>query len=522
MGDLENCPSAHLPMQFHDLVHTSEQVAGTRSRKQKTALLAELLGRLRGEELEIGLAFFAGELRQGKVGIGWSLVKEALPGEAAAETSVLLSEVDDTFARIGGFSGAGSKGRKVEALGELLARCTESEQRFLCKLIGGELRQGALEAVLLEAVALSGNLPADRVRRAAMLGGSLRDVALAGLRDGLEAIEAFGLEPMRPIQPMLAGTGDDVEAVTLKLGRAAYEWKLDGARLQVHKRGDEVRAWSRKLHDVTAAVPEVVEAVRAFEARELILDGEVLAFAADGRPEPFQVTMGRFGRRLDVAAERKRTPLTPIFFDLLYRDGEAWIDAPGEERWEVLEALVPEPLRVRRCVTDAADEARAFFAEALDRGHEGVVAKALDAPYEAGRRGARWLKLKPAHTLDLVVLAAEWGSGRREGWLSNLHLGARVGETGSFVMLGKTFKGMTDATLQEQTRALLARETHRDGHVVHVRPELVVEIAFDGVQKSPQYPGGVALRFARLKGYRPDKDAREADTLEAVLALMAG
>ena len=509
-------------MNLSQLTHTSESVAATRSRKQKTALLAELLRALRGEELEIGLAFLVGELRQGKIGLGWSMVRDAQGAEAASEAQLQLLEVDQTFAAIGAMTGAGSKGRKLEALRDLLRRSTEGEQRFLARLIGGEIRQGAQEGVLFEAVAAASELPAERVRRAAMLGGSLREVALAALREGERGLERFQLEVMRPIQPMLAGAAEDAEQACAKLGRAAFEWKLDGARIQAHKQGEQVRVWSRKLHEVTAAVPEVVEAVRAFEAEELILDGEVLAFDERGRPQPFQVTMSRFGRKLDVEAQRARTPLTPVFFDVLYHDGAPLCDAEGTRRWETLERALPESSRVRRVVSEDPEQARTFFAEALDRGYEGLVAKALEAPYEAGRRGARWLKLKPAHTLDLVVLAAEWGSGRREGWLSNLHLGARQAESGDFVMLGKTFKGMTDATLERQTAELLARETRREGHVVHVRPELVVEIAFDGVQQSPQYPGGVALRFARLKRYRDDKRPAQADTLETVRALQTG
>jgi DNA ligase-1 len=509
-------------MKLASVVQTSRNVAATPSRTEKTALLARLLRELRGDGLEIGLAWLVGELPQGNLGLGWALVREARPGSTAAQPSLELRDVDGAFRAIGAMSGAGSKGRKVEALRELLARATRDEQDFLAALIGGELRQGALEGVLLEAVAAAAELSPSRVRRAALFGGSLREVALAALREGESGLARFRVELMRPLQPMLAGSASGIDEVTSALGRAAFEWKLDGARLQVHKQGDLVRAWSRQLHDVTAAVPEVVEAVRALEADELILDGEVLAFAPDGRPHPFQVTMGRFGRKLDVEAQRSKLPLTPVFFDLLYRDGAELVDAEAAQRWDALEACVPEALRVRRLVTGDPGEAEAFYAEALARGHEGLVAKALDAPYEAGRRGGRWLKLKPAQVLDLVVLAAEWGSGRRRGWLSNLHLGARDPRTGGFVMLGKTFKGMADATLEWQTHELLARETHREGHIVHVRPELVVEIAFDGVQASPHYPGGVALRFARLKRYRDDKTAAEADVIDTVLALRGG
>ncbi|MEM7311308.1 MAG: ATP-dependent DNA ligase [Planctomycetota bacterium] len=505
-------------MKLSRLVRTSAEVAGTRSRKAKIALLAELLVELEGDDVEIGVAFLSGELRQGKVGVGWALVRDARPDEAAAAASLALADVDAACTELQSISGAGSKARRTERLRALFAAAAEDEQAFLGKLMVGELRQGALEGILLEGVAAAAGLDAARVRRAAMLGGSLRDVATAAMTAGEAGLDRFALEVLRPLQPMLAGTGASAAEVLGKLGRAAFEWKLDGARLQVHRRGDVVRAFTRRLHDVTRAVPEVVETVAAFDAQELILDGEVIAFAPDGRPQPFQVTMSRFGRKLNVDEQRARTPLTPVFFDALLVDGVELLDLPGEQRWEALARLVPEELRVQRMVTGDADEAEAFFAEALDRGHEGLVAKALDAGYEAGRRGAKWLKLKPAHTLDLVVLAAEWGSGRREGWLSNLHLGARD-PAGGFVMLGKTFKGMTDETLKRQTAELLAIETRREDYVVHVRPEKVVEIAFDGIQASPHYPGGVALRFARLKRYRDDKTAAEADTIDAVRAL---
>jgi DNA ligase-1 len=320
---------------------------------------------------------------------------------------------------------------------------------------------------------------------------------------------------------MLAQSAASPADALAKLGRAAFEWKLDGARVQVHRDGERVRVFTRQGNDVTAAVPELVEGARAFPSKRFVLDGEALALRADGRPQPFQVTMRRFGRRLDVERLRAELPLAPRYFDLLHEGGEDWIDRPGEERWRALEALVPAGARVGRAVTDDAGEAERFLADTLARGHEGLVAKALDAPYEAGRRGARWLKLKPVHTLDLVVLAAEWGSGRRRGRLSNLHLGARDPATGGFVMLGKTFKGMTDEVLAWQTTRLQALASDTEGHVVHVRPELVVEIAFDGVQRSPHYPGGVALRFARLVRYRDDKSPLEADTIETVRALAA-
>lgn len=509
-------------MLLHDLVQTSAEVAATRSRKRKVERLAELCARLAGADLEIGVPYLAGELRQGKVGIGWALVRDARPAASASEPCLTLADVDRTFTAIGAIAGKGAKARRVDALRALFERATADEHAFLAKLCVGELRQGALEAVLLEAVAAATELDPADVRRAAMLGGSLADVALAVLTDGAAGLARFRLELFRPLQPMLAQPAGGAGEVFAKLGPAASEWKLDGARLQVHKRGDEVRAYTRKRFDVTRSVPEVVELVRALPTASLILDGEVIALAPDGRPHPFQVTMGRFGRKLDVDAERRKLPLSAFFFDLLLADCVEWLDRPNAERWAELERIVPAEHRVVRADVTNEDELEASFASALDAGHEGVVVKALDAGYAAGRRGSHWLKLKPAHTLDLVVLAAEWGSGRREGWLSNLHLGARDPANGDFVMLGKTFKGMTDATLERQTRELLALETGRAGHVVRVRPEKVVEIAFDGVQRSPHYPGGLALRFARLKRYRDDKSADDADTIEAVRGLEPG
>jgi DNA ligase 1 len=403
-----------------------------------------------------------------------------------------------------------------------MARATSAEQQFLFALGVGEVRQGALEGVMTEAVAKAANLPADRVRRAAMLAGDLGAVAEAVLAEGEAGLSHWSLQIFRPVQPMLADSAPNVLEALQEFGdgvAAALEWKLDGARIQVHKQGDRVAIYTRSLNDVTPAVPEVTEAVRAFPAEELILDGEVIALDAAERPLPFQVTMRRFGRRLDVDALRAQLPVAPFFFDILRLDGDDLLDLQLHQRLTRLDAIVPVSMRVPRTVTADVEEAKRFEAGALERGHEGLMAKSLSAPYAAGRRGSAWLKVKTARTLDLVVLAVEWGSGRRKGWLSNIHLGARDPANGGFVMLGKTFKGMTDETLEWQTKELLARETRREGHIVHVRPELVVEVAFNEVQRSPHYPGGVALRFARIKGYRHDKRAEEADTIESVLEL---
>jgi DNA ligase-1 len=384
------------------------------------------------------------------------------------------------------------------------------------------VRQGALEGVMVDAIAKAAGLPPDRLRRAVMLAGDLGAVAsavCAGGERALDALAGYKLQLFRPVQPMLADAADDIEDA-IGTTAAALEWKLDGARIQVHRADGRVAVYTRNLNDVTIRLPEVVEAVRSFRARELILDGEVIALAPNGRPLSFQDTMRRFGRRLDVEVLRAELPLTPYFFDVLVHDGEETLDRPLAERLQVLDAIVPASYRVPRLVTADVDEAKQFQADALARGHEGIMVKSLAAPYVAGRRGSAWIKVKTARTLDLVVLAVEWGSGRRHGWLSSIHLGARDPHNGGFVMLGKTFKGMTDELLEWQTKELLARETHRDGHIVYVRPELVVEVAFNEVQRSTQYPGGVALRFARVKGYRPDKRAEDADTVDAVRAFL--
>ena len=510
-------------MRFEDLALTGARVAGTRSRLEKTALLAELVAGLRGEEIPVGVAYLAGELRQGRSGLGPALVRSLDGGPEPEAATLELLEVDRCFDQLAALSGAGSKAARVERLNALLARATAPERDFLRRLMLGELRQGALEGVLLEGVARAGGLDPAPLRRAAMLGGSLREVATAALLEGPRGLARFRLEVGRPLMPMLAQPAGGVEDALARLGgRAGLEWKLDGARVLLHKQGDRVRVFSRRLNDVTRAVPELVELGRTLPADTLVLDGEVLALDRGGRPRPFQETMRRFGRKLEVEAVRRELPLTPWFFDLLLRDGVEWIDRPADERRGELEAVVGAERCVPRLVTDDELAAAGFLELALAAGHEGLVAKGLDSTYEAGRRGAQWLKLKPAHTLDLVVLAAEWGSGRRSGKLSNLHLGARGDQPGELVMRGKTFKGMTDEVLAWQTRELLARETRREGHVVHVRPELVVEVAFDGVQRSSQYPGGMALRFARLVRYRPDKQAAEADDVGAVRRAMQG
>jgi DNA ligase-1 len=444
---------------------------------------------------------------------------QARSAAAAPLPSLTLDEVDRILERIARASGPGSIAARRQLLAELLGHATTDEQDFLVRLLFGELRQGALEGVMLEAVAQTAQLPLPELRRAVMVDGGLARVARAALTEGSPGLHRFSLQLFRPVLPMLAQPARGVAEALEELGIAAFEWKLDGARVQAHKLSDEVRVYSRGLNDVSAAVPEVVQAVRSLGAGTLILDGETIALRSDGRPHPFQVTMRRFGRRLDVETMRRELPLSVLFFDCLRRDGEDLTGRAASERFAALAEILPRELLIPRLVTADRVSAQEYFDAALAAGHEGVVAKSLEAPYEAGSRGRSWLKIKHAHTLDLVVLAAEWGHGRRRGWLSNLHLGARDPISGGFVMLGKTFKGLTDEMLAWQTKALLALETTRDAYAVYVRPELVAEIAVNEIQASPQYPAGLALRFARVKRYRSDKRPEEADTIDTVRRL---
>jgi DNA ligase-1 len=500
-------------MRFADLAATSAAVRATTSRTRKAELLGAALHDLGPGEIEPGVAYLSGELRQRRTGIGWAALRD-LPAPAA-EPALEVGEVDAALAELAALSGPGSQAARRAGVEALFARATEAEQGFLRALLGGELRQGALAGVMADAVARATGLPRAAVDRATMLRGDARAVAEALLRDGEAGLAAFALEVGRPVGPMLASPAASLEEAMAKASSAAVDWKLDGARIQVHRDGDAVGIYSRSLDDLTARLPGVVAAARALPAGRVVLDGEAIALRADGRPEPFQVTSSRIASGA--------AGVVAVLFDVLHLDGEDLLDAPLARRATALEAAVPDPaLRVPRVITADPAEAQAHFDAALAAGHEGVVVKALDAPYAAGRRGAAWLKVKPRHTLDLVVLAAEWGHGRRRGYLSNLHLGARDPAGDGFVMLGKTFKGLTDELLAWQTERLRALATDTSGHVVHVRPELVVEIAFDGVQTSPRYPGGVALRFARVLRYREDKPAAEADTLDAVLALRPG
>jgi DNA ligase-1 len=538
-------------MLLAELVATSAAVTATSKRIEKVALLAVALRKLAPEEVIAGVAYLSGELRQRQIGVGWASLRELLDPSAStptgsvsvpevtetgspelvaasvdqfevtcsAETAGLtVADVDAGLTRIGSTTGAGSQALRRQLLSALFGQATEIERQFLGRLLIGELRQGALAGVMTDAIAKASEVPIAAVRRALLLSGDLRAVAQAALTGGELAVAEFRLVVGRPLAPMLAKPAPGLAQALELTCPAAVEHKLDGIRVQVHRRGEEIRIFTRSLDEITARLPEVVELVRGLEAQTLVLDGEVVALNEYGRPRPFQITASRVGQRGDPSGPRAKTPLSPLFFDLLHRDGVDLLDVPSEQRWSELEAVAPASLRVRRSVVDNLAAAELAYAQALEAGHEGVVVKALGATYAAGRRGAGWVKVKPRHTLDLVVLAVEWGHGRRRGWLSNLHLGARD-PSGGFVMLGKTFKGLTDELLRWQTERLRALAVSESEWTVQVRPELVVEVAFDGVQASSRYPGGVALRFARVLRYREDKSAVEADTMDTVREL---
>jgi DNA ligase-1 len=500
------------------LCDTHRAMADVRSRKAKAGLLAALLRRLTPQERVPAIAWLTGVLCQGRLGVGYATVRELAGCAAAAQPSLVVVEVDAIFAAIATLGGRGSAGERRRLLGELFARATAEEQAFLSRVLLGELRQGGLDGIMADALALAAGVDAAALRRAWMLAGDLPLVGAAVLEEGAPALARFALAVFTPVLPMLATPCGGVEDALGRLGEAALEHKLDGARVQVHRDGDEVRVYTRSLLDATGQVPEIVAAALALPVRRVVLDGEVLALRPDGRPRPFQETLSRFSRRKD-ASLREAVPLSPFFFDALLVDDQELVGAPAAERFAALDALVPDAQRVLRLVTADPAAAEAFYQAALARGHEGVMAKALAMPYQVGARGQAWLKVKRAHTLDLVVLAVERGSGRRSGTLSNIHLGARDPASGGFVMLGKTFKGMTDAMLAWQTRRFAELAERDEGQVVWLRPEQVVEIEFDGLQQSSQYPGGLALRFARVVRYRGDKRAAEADTIDSVRAL---
>jgi DNA ligase-1 len=510
------------------LVETSAQVASTRSRLAKRDALSTLLRQAEPTDVEILVAYLAGELRQRRTGVGWAGLR-SLPSPAES-ASLTLVEVDGELQRVSELSGPGSAAARADAVAALFGRATAEEQDFLRRLMSGAIRQGALDSAMLDAVAAASDVPLADVRRAVMLRGATGPVALAALAEGAEAVRAFGLEVGQPVRPMLASTAPDVTAAFEKLGGAgetpvAVDTKLDGIRVQVHRAGGEVRVFTRSLDEITGRLPYVVEVASTLPGGDLILDGEAIALADDGRPLPFQETASLTAQHAGEpgGGQGPSRPIKPYFFDCLHVDGDDLLDLPLRERLVRLDAVVPVEHTVDRLMSADPDKAAAFFAAKVAAGQEGVVVKSLDAPYDAGRRGSAWVKVKPRHTLDLVVLAVEWGSGRRQGWLSNIHLGARDPESGGFVMLGKTFKGMTDEMLAWQTERFteLAVDpaTISDDYVVEVRPEQVVEIAFDGLQRSRRYPGGLALRFARVLRYRDDKTAAEADTIEAVRSL---
>jgi DNA ligase-1 len=503
------------------VVAISEQVAQTRARSAKIRLIADCLSALDPDELEIAVPYLSGETRQGRIGIGPSVLRECTE-HAASAPELELPDVDRSFRELAAMGGSGSGSRRTSRLRALFVRATRAEQEFLVKLLAGDLRQGALAGVMIEAIAASTDVPVAAVRRAAMYESNLGMIARVARDAGAAGLDRFHLQLMTPVDPMLAQTAKDVdEALEMLAGDIAFEWKMDGARIQVHKQGDLVRIFTRGLNDVTSAIPEIAAAARQYAADELVLDGEAIVFTPSGRPCAFQTTMRRFGRKLDVERLQQELPIRAFYFDCLWRDKASLVERPTRDRFEALATSVPSAQLIPRLVTRARDSAAAFYDQAIEHGHEGLMAKSLGAPYEAGNRGASWLKIKRAHTLDLVVLAAEWGHGRRRGKLSNLHLGAFDPATQRYVMLGKTFKGLTDAMLEWQTREFLARETHHDQWTVYLRPELVVEIAFSDLQASPRYPGGLALRLARVKRYRPDKPVEQADTMETVRRLFA-
>lgn len=502
-----------------EIVAASSEVAATRSRKQKIERFARVLATLEPAEVRPAVGFLCGELRQGKLGLGYATLRKLRQLAAAESDELTVLQLDEAFSRLAELSGKGSSQRREQLLHDLFGRLSEAERDFATRLVLGELRQGALEAIVIEALAQATNVPMPALRRAMLFAGDATEVAVRALSGGEAALAELSIELFRPLRPMLAQTAEDVTDAFERAAPCVFEQKLDGVRIQVHRAAERIAVYSRHGNDLTEALPEVVALVQSFDAQSLVLDGEAIALKPDGRPHPFQVTMRRFGRKLEVAELGRSLPLNAFFFDCLYLNGEVLVERSNAERWTELCKVVPEAARVLRLPVSSVSEGELAMSSALKRGHEGVVVKSLASTYEAGRRGAGWLKLKPAPTLDLVVLAAEWGSGRRKGWLSNLHLGARDADTGQFVMLGKTFKGLTDETLAWQTEKLRQLATEQNDWVVHVRPELVVEIAFDGLQQSPHYPGGMALRFARVRRYREDKPASEADTIAFVRSL---
>ncbi len=501
---------------LNDLVEISEKVGATPKKKEKISLLAEIFRRAREREISLVAFYLSGELPQGRLGIGWAALQEALREATVRAEPLSLTDLDRYFESIQEERGPGSSRRRIQTLTRALSRSTEREKEFLIRLIMGEIRQGALQGLVLEAIAQATSLSPNLLQRSLMFSGSIGELARVAMEEGAPGLSRFQPRLFRPISPMLASPVEGEKEALERLGEAAWEYKIDGARIQVHKDGEEVRIYTRHLKEVTKSVPEIVRFARDLPLDRAILEGEAVSLREDSKPHPFQVTMRRFGRIQDVATMEKQIPLKPFFFDLLHLEGDSLVDLPYRDRFAQLSERIPPQHLIPRIVTGDAGEAQSFLIQSLRSGHEGLMAKALDSPYVAGQRGFLWLKIKRAETLDLVVLAAEWGHGRRRGWLSNLHLGARDEESGEFVMLGKTFKGLTDEMLRWQTERLLKLEVAHDEWTVYVEPQLVVEVAFSDLQESPHYPGGLALRFARVKRFRQDKTPLEADTFQKV------
>lgn len=511
-------------MNLSELVRTSAAVAGTRSRLAKIEHLSQLLRAAQGADVRLVTHYLSGELPQGRIGVGPALIRKVLTVPPACETQLSLEDLDNALTSISAISGRGANSQRQKELTAVLRHATQAEQTFLAGLLMGEVRQGALEGVMTEAVARAANLPAADVRRALMISGSLPEVLRTALVDGGAGLEQYRLEPGRPVRPMLAQPADSLDQALLDCGEACVDVKMDGVRIQAHRDGEQIWLFTRAMHEVSGRLPEVVARLRSTNQQQFILDGEVIALDAAKHPLPFQDTMSRFGRKSNVDELAQAMPLSAVFFDVLHCGGEDLIDQTAETRFARLPQLLPPEMMMPRVINPSPETASDFLVKVLDQGHEGVMVKRLTSPYQAGGRGSDWLKIKPVHTLDLVILAAEWGSGRRKGWLSNLHLGARATadspEDPQWVMLGKTFKGLSDTMLRWQTKRLLELEVRRDQHVVYVRPELVVEVAFNEVQRSSSYAGGMALRFARVKRYRTDKLPGDVEHADAVAALM--
>jgi DNA ligase-1 len=506
-------------MKFDILVKASEKIGSTTKKKEKVSLIAKILQQAKGKEIFLAAQYLSGILPTGRLGIGWRTVQEAIRDLKLVARSLSITDIQAYLEDLSQAAGPGSSQRKKQTLRKLFSNTGKKEARFLTGLIMGEVRHGALEGLVLEAIAQASSLPLSSIRQAHMFSGSIGEVAEAALMKGTTGLDQFGPRLFHPISPMLANPVEEEQEALKRLDEAAWEYKIDGARIQVHKAKKEIRIFTRNLKDVTERLPEIVALARKFPIKEAIFDGEAIALQKNGKPFPFQTTMRRFGRIQDVERMQKELPMFPYLFDLVYLDGNALFNRPYLERIDLLTSHIPSRYKIPHIVTADASRAHEFLLKSMGAGHEGVMAKGLESPYVAGQRGFHWLKIKPARTLDLVVLASEWGHGRRKGWLSNLHLGARDPKSGQFIMLGKTFKGLTDKMLSWQTEKLLKLETHRDDYTIYVRPKLVVEIAYSDLQESPRYPGGLALRFARVKRFRTDKSPAEADTIQTVWSI---